>query len=147
VEQRHAGIASGINNAVSRTAGLLAIAVFGIVALSVFTSSLESHLATLHLSPSVQQLIDAQRTRLAGITIPTTIGGEVQTALKQAIDESFVSAFRLVSLLGAAMALLSALCAWWLIEGKQPERAGSSVSEPQASRVRADRQAPQTSAN
>ena len=69
VEQRHAGIASGINNAISRTAGLLAIAVFGIVALAVFTNSLESHLATLHLSSSVHQLIDAQRTRLAGIKI------------------------------------------------------------------------------
>jgi hypothetical protein len=92
-------------------------------------------------------LIEVQRNRLAGITIPTTIGGEVQIALKQAIDESFVSAFRLVSLLGAAMALLSALCAWWLIEGKQPERAGSSAGEPRAATVRADQQAPQTSAN
>src|SRR5256884_6145505 len=84
VEQRHAGIASGINNAVSRAAGLLAIAVFGIVALSVFTNSLESHLATLHLSPGVQQAIEAQRTRLAGITIPTSVGGEAQAALKRA---------------------------------------------------------------
>src|SRR5215467_13712575 len=147
VEQRHAGIASGINNAVSRTAGLLAIAVFGIVALAVFTSSLESHLATLHLSSGVQQLIDVQRTRLAGITIPTSVSGEVQAALKRAIDESFVSAFRLVSLLGAALALLSALSAWLLIEGKQLERAGGSVSEPQASTVRADQQEPRTSAN
>src|SRR5437762_11409673 len=93
VEQRHAGIASGINNAVSRTAGLLAIAVFGIVALAVFTSSLEGHLATLHLSPGVSHLIDAQRTRLAGITIPSNVSGETQAALKRAIDESFVSAF------------------------------------------------------
>jgi hypothetical protein len=70
-------VASGINNAVSRTGGLLAVAVFGIIALYVFTSSLQSHLAPLHLSPGVQQLIEVQRTRLAGITIPTTIGGEV----------------------------------------------------------------------
>jgi len=147
VEQRHAGVASGINNAVSRTAGLLAIAVFGIIALTVFTSSLQNQLAALHLSPGVQQVIEGQRNRLAGISIPATINGEVQSALKQAIDVSFVSAFRLVSLLGAAIALLSALCAWWLIEGKHLERAGSSTSEPQAGAVRAEQQAPQTSAN
>ena len=147
VEQRHAGIASGINNAVSRTAGLLAIAVFGIVALAVFTSSLESHLATLHLSPGVSQLIDAQRTRLAGITVPANVSGEAQAALKRAIDESFVSAFRLVSLLGAALAVLSALSAWLLIAGKQLERAGGSASESQAPTRGADEQAPQISAN
>jgi EmrB/QacA subfamily drug resistance transporter len=147
VEQRHAGVASGINNAVSRTAGLLAIAVFGIIALTIFTSSLQSQLTSLHLSPSVNQVIEAQRNRLAGISIPATLSGEVQSAIKQAIDASFVSAFRLVSLLAAAMALLSALSAWWLIEGKQPEQAGSSISESQTSTVRADRQAPQTSAN
>jgi len=147
VEQRHAGIASGINNAVSRTAGLLAIAVFGIVALSVFTNSLESHLATLHLAPGAQQLIEVQRTRLAGITIPTSVSGEVQAALKRGIDESFVSAFRLVSLLGAALALLSALCAWSLIAGKQQERAGGSASASPAPPGGAAEQAPQISAN
>ena len=140
VEQRHAGIASGINNAVSRTAGLLAIAVFGIVAL-------ESHLATLHLSPAVSQLIDAQRTRLAGITLPTSMSGEAQAALKRAIDESFVSAFRLVALLGAALAVLSALSAWLLVAGKHLEPAGGSASESQAPPAGADKQEPQISAN
>jgi len=147
VEQRHAGIASGINNAVSRTAGLLAIAVFGIVALAVFTSSLESHLATLHLSPAVSQLIDAQRTKLAGITIPTSVSGEAQAALKRAVDESFVSAFRLVALLGAALAVLSALSAWLLVAGKHLEPAGGSASQPQASIAGVDEQEPQISAN
>lgn len=147
VEQRHAGIASGINNAVSRTAGLLAIAVFGIVALLVFTSSLESHLATLHLSPGVQYVIDAQRTRLAGITLPKSVSGEVQIALKRAIDESFVSAFRLVALLGAILALLSACSAWLLIERKHTEPAGESVSESQALSAGADTQEPPMSVN
>jgi MFS family permease len=147
VEQRHAGIASGINNAVSRTAGLLAIAVFGIVALSVFNSSLDSHLATLHLSSDVQHLIDVQRIKLAGITIPTNVGSETQVALKRAIDESFVSAFRLVSLICSALALVSALSAWLLVEGKKPEKAGSTTEESQAGTGGADEHEPQISAN
>src|SRR6266516_488973 len=132
VEQRHVGIASGINNAVSRTAGLLAIAVLGIVVLSVFTSNLDSHLATLHLSPNVQHLIDAQHTKLAGIEIPTNVSSEVHVVLNRAIDESFLSSFRLVALICAALALASALSAWLLIEGKKPERAGSAAKESQA---------------
>ncbi len=125
VEQRHAGIASGINNAVSRTAGLLAIAIFGIVALSAFNVSLDSHLAPLHLGPSVQHLIDVQRVKLAGITIPTNVSGDVQVALKRAVDEAFVSSFRLVSLICAGLALASAFSAGLLIEGKKVKRGGS----------------------
>jgi MFS family permease len=147
VEQRHAGSASGINNAVSRTAGLLAIAVLGIVVFSVFTSSLDSHLATLHLSPGVQHLIEMQRIKLAGIDLPTHVSGELQVALKRAIGESFVSSFRLVSLICAGLALASALSAWWLVEGKKPEGAGRIAKESQAPPVGADKQEPQISAN
>src|SRR5439155_14446725 len=82
VDERHAGVASGINNAVSRTAGLLAIAVLGIVALAAFNSNLDSHLSILHLSPSVQHFIDAQRIKLAGIATPTSVSAETQLALK-----------------------------------------------------------------
>ncbi len=147
VEQRHAGVASGINNAVSRTAGLLAIAVLGIVFLSAFTGSLDGHLATLHLSPGVQHLIDVQRVKLAGITVPMNVSGKVQAALKRAIGESFVSSFRLVSLIGATLALASALSAWLLVEGKKPERAGITAKESQAGTSRSDEQEPQISAN
>jgi len=129
VEQSHAGIASGINNAVSRVAGLLAIAIFGFVVLSVFTSSLESHLATLHLSPGVQQAIEVQRVKLAAITPPTNVSSETQVALKNAIDESFVSSFRVVSLICTVLALASALSAWLLVAGKKPAPEGSTVKK------------------
>src|SRR2546428_630512 len=129
VDQRHVGIASGINNAVSRTAGLLSIAILGIVALSAFNVSLDSHLATLHLAPGVQHIIDVQRVKLAGITIPTSVSGEMQVALKRAIDEAFVSSFRLVSLVCAGLALASALCAGLLIEGKKVKLVGSAGSD------------------
>jgi EmrB/QacA subfamily drug resistance transporter len=136
VEASHAGIASGINNAVSRTAGLLAIAVLGIVVLAVFNSNLDSHLATLHLTPSVRHLIDVQRIKLAGIQIPAEVSGEAQVALKRAIDESFVSAFRLVSLICAGLAVASALSAWLLIEGKKPGVAGSVAKDSQVAQQR-----------
>src|SRR3989440_5163867 len=129
VEQSHAGIASGINNAVSRVAGLLAIAIFGLVVLSVFTSSLESHLAALHLSPGVQQAIEVQRVKLAAITPPTNVSSETQVALKNAIDESFVSSFRVVSLICTVLDLASALSAWLLVAGKKPATEGSTVNK------------------
>ena len=53
VDKCHESIASGINKAVLRIAGLLAIAVLGIVVLSAFTINLDSHLAALRVSPQV----------------------------------------------------------------------------------------------
>ncbi len=122
VEERHAGVASGINNAVSRAAGLLAIAALGIVILSAFTNSLDSHLAQLSISPEVRQAVEVQRIKLAGIQLPATTSGELQVAFKHAIDEAFVSGFRIVSLICAGLALTSALCAWLMVEGKTPKQ-------------------------
>jgi EmrB/QacA subfamily drug resistance transporter len=128
VDTRHAGVASGINNAVSRTAGLLAIAVLGIVVLTAFNINLDQHLATLHIPPTVHAAIDAQRTKLAGIAIPTTISSGLQASLKRAIDESYVSSFRLVTFICAGLALASALSAALLVEGKVSLRATSPTN-------------------
>src|SRR5215469_6372767 len=116
VDAQRAGIASGINNAVSRTAGLLAIAVLGIIVLAVFNSSLDSHLSQ---QPQLLHLIDAQRFKLVGIAIPASVTGQHALLLKQAIKESFVSSFRAVMLTGAGLALASAFSSLFLIEGKQ----------------------------
>lgn len=118
VEERHAGVASGINNAVSRAAGLLAIAALGIVILSAFTNNLDSHLAQLNISPEVRQAVEMQRIKLAGIQLPATTSSELRVALKHTIDEAFVNGFRIVSLICAGLALTSALCAWFMVEGK-----------------------------
>jgi EmrB/QacA subfamily drug resistance transporter len=122
VEQHHAEIASAINNAVARAASLLAIAVLGIVIVSVFTSSLDSHLAHLQLSPSARHLMEAQRGKLAGMQLPADGSAELQASLKQAVAASFVSGFRLVALLCAGLALASALCGWVMIGGKRADR-------------------------
>lgn len=120
VGPQRAGVASGINNAVSRTAGLIAIAVLGLVVLAVFGNSLDSHLATLSgsISQQVLQTIHAQRTLLVGIQIPSGISRQSHAALQQAINESFVASFRVAMFIASGLALASALSALLLIEGK-----------------------------
>lgn len=119
VEARHAGIASAINNAVSRMAGLLAIATLSIVMVSVFSGSLDQQLASMPLSPALRQAIDTQRFKLAGIAIPSSANSSARAALKAAIDSAFVGGFRVIAIICAALALLSALAAWLLVQGRQ----------------------------
>jgi MFS family permease len=116
VSQHRAGIASGVNNAVSRTAGLLAVAVLGIVMLHVFNDRLDRRLAESKLPPSVTQSLEAQRTRLAAIAIPEDQDSATQQMIRRAIDESFVSGFRTIMAIGAALAVASAITALTLIE-------------------------------
>jgi EmrB/QacA subfamily drug resistance transporter len=119
VDTRYAGTASGINNAVSRTAGLIAIAVFGIVVLAIFSTSLVSHLSVLHLSADIQNAITLQQNKLVGIDIPAGLSNATHGAVQQAISESFITSFRVVMLIGAALALCSSLSSLLLIEGKK----------------------------
>jgi EmrB/QacA subfamily drug resistance transporter len=121
-----AGVASGINNAVSRTAALLAIAVFGIALFSVFDRALTRRLADLKLAPSLRQTLDAQRNRLAGIELPESIPPRERALMRNAIDLSFVDGFRCVMLTGAALAFGSAVSSLLLIDGSgkvRPRRA------------------------
>jgi EmrB/QacA subfamily drug resistance transporter len=113
-----AGIASGVNNAVSRTAGLIAVAALGLVMVHVFNNRFDQRLSGIRISTEVRRALDAQRIKLAGAVVPDDLDPEVRTALRQAIDESFVSGFRKVMTVAMVLALLSALVAWLLISGR-----------------------------
>ena len=121
VDTQHVGTASGVNNAVSRTAGLLAIAVLGIVILAVFSNSLLSQLALVQIPAGTYNIIVAQEIKLVGIVIPTGLSSSTHAAIQQAISESFVTGFRVVMLIASGLALVSSLCSLLLIEGKKPQ--------------------------
>lgn len=123
VTANRAGIASGINNAVSRTAGLLAVAVLGIVMLQAFNRELDRRLANVPLSPELRLAIDEQRTKLAGLEIPPTVDHGVGHTLKGAVDESFLAGYRRVAIVSLVLALLSAFSAWLFIDGKGNNKA------------------------
>jgi EmrB/QacA subfamily drug resistance transporter len=115
VEARHAGIASGINNAVSRCAGLLAIAVLGILMQGLFSRGLDRRLAAADLPPAVHAAIEQQRARLAAVEIPAGLADPARTRARAAVDRAFLDGFRGVMLTAAGLALLASLSAWWLI--------------------------------
>jgi EmrB/QacA subfamily drug resistance transporter len=124
VSSSHSGTASGINNAVSRVAGLLAIALFGIVLIGAFGSNLDRRLDTLNLTAETRQVLSAQRNRLAAAEVPAEVSGETRAAVQQAIALSFVAGFRVVVLVAASLAVAGAISAALMIQPK-----GSSSRE------------------
>ncbi|MGH3144341.1 MAG: MFS transporter, partial [Rubrobacter sp.] len=136
VSGRHSGLASGVNNAVSRTAGLLAIPVLGIFVFLVFSSTLDARVQNLDLSPKTEQQLEAQKVNLGGAEVPPAAGGETGQEIESAIKESFLAGFRLGMFIAAGLAVASAVAAAIIIEGKDrpapAESAGAQESEAAA---------------
>lgn len=115
VKQNHAGIASGVNNAVSRTAGLLAVAVFGLIMFHAFNSCLDRRLNVISIPVEIRQELNGERIKLAAAEIPTGLNEEVRVTVRNAIRECFVFGFRRVMLVGAGLALAGSALAWLTI--------------------------------
>ena len=121
VKEEQAGIASGINNAVSRAAGLLAIAIFGVVMLSTFSRNLHQRLAIIDMEDEARRSLYEQRVKLAGLQLPTTVNATTQRQLEQAVADSFVSGYRLIMLVAAGLAMASAAATWMMIGSKETD--------------------------
>ena len=102
VGQSYTGAASGINNAVSRVVGLLAVAVFGAVLGNVFESDLDRRLKSPDVSVAARTDIYAQRFRLAAAETGDRAG-------RQAV-EAFITGYRSVAV-GLALAAASTAAA------------------------------------
>ena len=128
VNQDHVGIASGINNAVARVAGVLAIAVFGIVLISAFGARFDHALQHLSLPSAILQDLRAHETRLAGLQAPANLDPNTRVALANMIQQSFIFAFRIIMLLCTGLALASAAIAQTMLP-KAADRA-TTITTP-----------------
>lgn len=127
VSSQRAGVASGINNAVSRQAQVLAIAVFGAIALGLFGAALTSKIDALELTPAQAAEMKDQAGELGHANPPDTWDAPTRRAVDDAVGQAFVSTFRPLMLLGAALCWLSAGLAALLVEPRaaaQPDGTG-----------------------
>jgi EmrB/QacA subfamily drug resistance transporter len=110
VDPHHAGVASGVNNAVSRVAGLLAIAVFGVVLARTFEARVVPKLDRLGLSAPVRQSVDRELAKLAGAELAevSAMSPPDRNIVRGIVDDGFVFAFRVVMLSVAVLALIAA---------------------------------------
>jgi len=118
VEQDRAGTASGINNAVARVAGVLAVAILGIVMVKVFSSSLNRSLAGHLLPPGILQCIQSNEIKLAGLDLPSGLDPGTTAVIRASISRAFIFGFRTVVLICAGLSLVSAMVALLMIPAR-----------------------------
>ena len=111
VSSEHSGVASGVNNAVARVAGLIAVAVFGVMIAATFNARVATRLDHLPLSIEARSDVDKELPKLAGAQIATiaSLAPEQKTAVRAAVDSAFTTAFRAYMIVAALLAVAAAL--------------------------------------
>ena len=121
VTQNRAGAASGINNAVSQTAALLAIAISAPIFFACFRIALPNQMRAADVSPPVVQQLQEQEALLGAIPTDDPKG-------RVAIDRAFVDAFRLIALLAATASASAGVTAFVTIRNQTSDiRSGAAV--------------------
>lgn len=117
--QGSTGVASGINNAVARTAGVLAVAILGAFAIGIFGSNLDARTNTLDIPEQAKVELREQAPQFGAAMPPASLTAEQAASASEAIKLSFVDTFRLIAGIATVLAALSAVMAALLIE-KRP---------------------------
>ena len=109
VDSHRAGVASGINNTVARVAGLLAIAVFGVLLANTFNKEVRFRLDRMEVPSAVRVEIDKELPKMAGAELNNLpVEARQRAAVQRSIDEAFVSGYQVVMLGSAILALAAA---------------------------------------
>jgi EmrB/QacA subfamily drug resistance transporter len=139
VEDEYAGIASGVNNAVARVAGLLAIAAVGAIVSAQFASAVDSKLAGRRLDARARQVITDAKTRPLAVPPVRGLPARERAEVARATEDASVKAFHVG--VGAGAALLLAGGAISALGISNPRRRVAAADCPGGAIVGASRDA------
>ncbi|HEX8074692.1 MAG TPA: MFS transporter, partial [Thermoleophilaceae bacterium] len=103
VEDEHAGVASGVNNAVARVAGLLAIAAVGALVSAQFASTMDDRLAGRPLGARAREAVSQAKSRPIAVDSAQRLRGTERATVARASEDASVDAFRAGALAAAAL--------------------------------------------
>jgi EmrB/QacA subfamily drug resistance transporter len=104
-----AGIASGVNNAVARIAGLLGTAAVGAAISAAFAASLDSHLSRTALGAGARELVRAAKRLPLGRPNVSGLPSAQAHALRSAAEHASLHSFHLGMAIAAALVALGGL--------------------------------------
>jgi EmrB/QacA subfamily drug resistance transporter len=105
-DERNAGIASAVNNATARIAGLLAVAALGAVVAGQFGTAIDANLAGRDLSPQASEAVAQARDRTMATVDASALPAVERVPVAEAVEDASVTAFhRGVGIAAALVAL------------------------------------------
>jgi hypothetical protein len=120
VGDQYSGVASGINNALSRVANVFANAIFGALAVLLFTGMLERQLTPSHFSTATKQAVIAQSAELGNAKPPPDIAAGDKPAVTAIYRAGFIQSYQRIMRISAVLAFIGSLMGVIFVKKRRP---------------------------
>ena len=127
-DDSNAGIASGVNNAIARVAGLVAIAAVGAVVAASFGSRLEDEVGDQATQPEVAAAVEEAKDQPLAAVEVEGVPEDVQASVQEAARDASVGAFRVGVWIATALVALGGILG--LVGIRNPRREVAAADCP-----------------
>ncbi len=116
VDDKSTGVASGVNNTITRFANVMTLAVLGSFMLLTFKASFMESLASGDFDQQELTALEKQADRLAEAAAPGDWPSEKQQVVKEKVQSSFLEAYHTICRIAGICCALSALLSYFFIK-------------------------------
>ncbi|MEA2219436.1 MAG: hypothetical protein QOJ35_2062 [Solirubrobacteraceae bacterium] len=127
-DEHHAGIASGVNNAIARAGGLLGVAALGAVVAAQFATALREQIDVASLSPAAQAVVREAGDRVIARADVSALPAAEAAGVARATEAASVDAFRLGMTISAALVALGGVVGLVFVRNPRREVSGAACA-------------------